>query len=639
MNKSTAQNHGSVFYSPLPVSITPLNLPGCQHPGYSVQPAPSDTNGDKGGATAAARKLSDKPSALQERLLDRQVQPLTGEPESHLQLKPEPNPAPDLDPDLSQQNLRINYPAPDWIPLEELIASPPFTPTLERDTNLTRDLQQPASLHRFEQLLHERRQADENKKEFKLDLLMPTLRNMKTFISHIRSGKQFTAPLTAKEQTAMAWLADKTQQLLDAEAPYRRSVHLAIALMALCEIITKRQVLDPLLGLDPLKDSCSQQPKLWEFSWAFSRAVDPLRIIEYCWGGNNPGGPDELERLKKNDLTGPGYGLRYLATALDSNWLLAVPSFENLDLKDFCCFGHLPVHPIGMTTAYALNADGKMHSPLMFALHDIGHMQINLAIGAGTPAALSLVETIIRNPHRRLDWRHMLLDSMPARLAHLKFNTALVLLLFQIFHERAPCESAQTLGNRHPALFFRCFDIMANVRRRARTGYAQVYQSVTDRQAARAVLWALALWEYWQAADFRPLLHDELEACARTFEQTDLPVLDKHLDFLETHRGALRQLIAHRFCTRKTTHTGICVQVSSMAFGSGWQGVPFFTTRVEGPGLCHFDNTDVFYFKLLSSPALRQGTGREIENALGVRFPDAAAQERLPEPQLQPHGN
>ncbi|MCY4473054.1 MAG: hypothetical protein OXC07_09615 [Kistimonas sp.] len=189
-------------------------------------------------------------------------------------------------PDLGNPHLAINYPASDWIPLEKRIKLPVSTPTLEKDEALTGSLQEIGSLSDIEKRLAERSRVERLDGEYIFDLLMPTLRNMRTFISHIREGHQFPEPLTDGERKALAWLAGKTQALLDAQAPYRRTVYLAVALVALCEIITERQILAPLRSSDA--QASGRPAGQSQIASSFSFPVDPEIIMECSWGGTTP---------------------------------------------------------------------------------------------------------------------------------------------------------------------------------------------------------------------------------------------------------------------------------------------------------------------------------------------------------------
>ncbi len=595
MDKTQARAQTGEVRGNLPAQTTP-DSPGSQYNRRRVRPLAEQAGDDK---TTAVRRQVPSQQASGDRSAETQIPVFAREP------------------DLSSPQLPINVQAKHWLAPEQLLQLPPSTPTLEKDEALTDTLQEVGSLSLVEKHLAERRRVEQQQQEFKLDLMMPCLRNMRTFISHIAQQKQFAAPLTAGEEKAIAWLAEKTQELLDAGAPYKRTVHLAIALMSVYEIITARQVLGPLLVIDPLKDKAAEQERLSRFARALGPHVDPVRVMECCWGGNNPGGRDEAEHFAENDLDNYTFQLT-LSRLVNDNRLFVFPSFQSLDLLDFCRFGHLPVHVIGMTTAYATNADGLMMSPLQFAIHDMLHMYVQQDVGAVENPALSQAASVLLSPGRRLQLRCLLLDQLPASLTPLNIKTALILLLFEFFHENAPCVGARGLDYSRAAFIY-CLSHLAEARRSLRSGYAKSVQAVTDTEAARATLWALSLWELWRTADFKPLTPEQLETRAQAFEKTDLPRLDRHLDFLEQHRAALRQLFAERYCRRhQRNDQSIRFQIDCSAFPKR-DGYDLFITWDSFSGLYNLDNTDLVYFHALELPRLRE----DMENATGAILPDA----------------
>ncbi|MCY4471603.1 MAG: hypothetical protein OXC07_02115 [Kistimonas sp.] len=519
-------------------------------------------------------------------------------------------------PDLGNPHLKINYPASDWTPPQLRVQLPPSSPILEKDEALTGSLHKPESLSAINKLLAERCDVEKHNGEFKLHLLMPSLRNMRTFISHIRDGHQFTEPLTDGEHKTLAWLAEKTQELLNAEAPYKRTVHLSIALVLLYEIITERQIFDPRRR----SDSQESGTDFWknQIDPSFSCPAEPTIITQCCWGGNNPAGLDEKEHfIKKYEIVAK---LDDLFSALDDNTLFVLPSFQELGLNDFCRFGHLRVYPIGIMTTYALNADGEIMGPLQFAAHDIVHMSAwtKTRTYAQLPEPLSPGQLILSSSQHRLALRCLLQDQLPANLASLKLDSALILLLFDFLHEQSPVEAAPALDYSH-AGFATCFSILAVARRQARGSHVKEFQSVTDTEAARAALWTLSLWKCWQTADFGALPQQQLETCARDFKQRELPRLEKHLEFIEWHRGALRQMFADRHCKRiapGTTSDHFIIR--SRDFNDEADYLSLFWIRHQFSGLCHLDNTDVIYFHALSSPVLRG----QMESVTGASLPD-----------------
>jgi len=117
--------------------------------------------------------------------------------------------------------------------------------------------------------------------------------------------------------------------------------------------------------------------------------------------------------------------------------LLLYPSFHPLTVADFCRFGQLPLHPVGLITDYVMGADSQLKTPLAFAEHDLAHMESLSQVNDPSHWPTSPAEAALCSSAKRLNWRQLLLDKVPAPLARLS-QPALQLLLFQLFHERKP---------------------------------------------------------------------------------------------------------------------------------------------------------------------------------------------------------
>ncbi len=545
---------------------------------------------------------------------------------------------------LSDPDLPINYVPKGCASLEELVPRPDprwqqeLQAALVQDKWWKEDARGDESLLEYQQLVDERRRLGPDE-EFRFERLRPTLVNMQTFVRHIRANKQFPQPLTPGEDKAMAWVENKTAELLAARVPYKRTVHLAMAFMILCEIVTDRQVLGPLKKEKPalfnvcLEDKVSkidEWPKHLNTGTSseaegFSTALlDPEWVASLCWGGNNPGGQDEKTCLLAED-----YAMRHtLRTLVDKHELFVFPAFEALSLEDFCRFGHLPVCPVGMITSYALNADGKMMSPLAFFVHDLAHINALSLVGKSGYEGQKLAERVLCRPGQRLAWRCLLLDKAPDCLASLKIDTACVLLLFQLVHEYCPSTYARYMNNIASSFLF-FLEELARPRREYWRGYEDIYRNLTDLQAATAALWATRLWQGWQAADFGQMKHEQLDACARRFVDEDLPRLKEHLDFVSRYRGRLRhEFIEWSEPGASSRATPIWVHLTQeLANGSS---VTIFRTWDQGSDLHHRDNTDLAYFTALAFPQSRQ----KMVDRIRIAFPETTlfAPEPVPGP-------
>ena len=514
-------------------------------------------------------------------------------------------------------------------PLDGLVPLPHNRLTgtdLEKDPWLGKTCKAPGYLATFEQRLEERKTVEARLEEFCFAPLKVTLRNMQTFIGHIRAGHQFAGRLTDKEDRAMAWAEATAEELLTAGAPYKRTVWLAIALMTLCEIITDRQVLAPLRSRWPcdLWRGYLNTEKDWSRQLALAgldesletvsaAALDPEKVAALSWGGAilqpdggdilQPDGGDILQLAGSRNLADL---LQQLIDRINDPRLVLYPSFEELDIDDFCLFGHLSLYPVGLTTDYAMGADGAMMSPLAFAFHDLQHMLILDKIGDpllrsnGEPWARLLAHD------RRLAFRCLVLDQLPACLALLRLESALILLLFQLFHETSPTSAVTVLLDNGAQSFLWCLCGLAKARREARNGYSKAWQEVSDAQAALACCWTLRLWQLCKTTLPQPLAPAALEACARDFLDRDVPLLQEHLAFVDHQRGALRQLFADpAFSSLSQTPDGHIHFYSGDHFircgNHGW--FHSFSFRC---GLRNLDDTDIAYFAALPSAVLYQ---------------------------------
>ncbi|MCY4472208.1 MAG: hypothetical protein OXC07_05225 [Kistimonas sp.] len=271
---------------------------------------------------------------------------------------------------LADSNLPINY-GPESPPLEEGVRPEPdnyWQEKLQWDLKpngwWNRDDRSPESVSTYEGWVAERKWAEKNGEEFKFPPLKATLENIKTFVAHILAGKQFPAPLSGKETRALEWVQTKAQELLDAEAPYKRTVHLVIAFMCVCDIATDRLVLAP-AGRSGGGASASEE-------------LDPELVAGLSWGGNNPGGEDEKAGFLCTEQN-PLYEV--LKHKIHVPGILILPSFDSPDVEDFYCDSHLPVYPVGISTAYELKADGVMGSAMMSFWHDLARLCEQTAVG------------------------------------------------------------------------------------------------------------------------------------------------------------------------------------------------------------------------------------------------------------------
>ena len=516
------------------------------------------------------------------------------------------------------QSLAVNVFEDPPCSLESLVPRPKkplLRQDLVEDEWLAVDCKKPEYLEEFNALLEERRRVEGRHEEFCFVPLKTTLRNWCRLIDHIRAGHQFEGALTLQEDLALAWAGERAAALHEAGAPYKRTVCLSVACLTLVEIITDRLVLRPLLDDLPKgsRRQCIRRLELGAWPGAqlkagehpvatCSEVLDPAMVAALCWGGNNPDGACETDELFTQQAQDRLWFT--LLRLVDDDTRLIYPSFQPLDIVDFGQFGHLPLHPVGLTTEHALGADGLMRSPLEFAVHDLTHMGQLRTVGAPQYQAVIQGPAAWHRCDRRLAWRCLLRDRMPACLAPLNLGPALDLLLFQMFHELEPEDFPKQLQAPGEKGFFYCLRRLAEVRRNQREAYTASDLAITDREAAVASLWAACLFTAWKREQFGPLTDEALAACAQRFVDHGVPRLDQHLDFISHNRAALRYLFA------SPPHCSVSITGEDRAVWR-WeadvhsrQAIVLFDSRHDNGGPGFLDYTDVAYFVVRRFPGL-----------------------------------
>ena len=522
--------------------------------------------------------------------------------------------------DFSDPHLPVNTIAPDYIPPDRLIKNPDTSPILKDDIWLDWMGARPGDVKTpdpagepdprswMRAQLEERARVEARGEPFVFAPFLTTLHNMQRLMAHIQAGQQFGEALTPDEAAALARLQEQTAALVTAQTPfYKRSIHLALSLMILCEIITERQVLQPLFAQEP----------------GLLLRIDTTRLY---------GDPDHNAQIlaglpwtpPPDGTDAPDIPLPYatgvaLRQTVNDNSLLLYPSFHPLTLAHFCHLGHLPVHPVGLTAQHACSADGLLMSPLQFAEHDLDHMDSLRRVGQAGHPGQSLLEAQLCCRDKRQQLCQLLLCARPDCLAGMRLDPALTLLLFQLFHEQNPAVLADGVDNALSPFFFFA-KALTRARREDWSSYTPDDRQGTDQETLLVALWAACLWAAWRNNDSVP--PEALAELARTFADQQVPRLRQHLDFLERHKGTLRQLFIEHG-DRQTSGDG-----RSTYFYPGplWQQQGSFTLFIdhaEKAGLCHLDNTDLAYLAALHRPALRD----LIEARTGARLPQGTAEQ------------
>jgi len=513
--------------------------------------------------------------------------------------------------DLGSSDLRLNYPFPGWHLPQEGIPHPQCVLDLKKDRALGGWLQQPEGQGYIRDQLEKRSTAikEDRADTFTFEPLKTTLENMKRIVGHIGSGKYFGAdhPLTDSDVRALDWLEKRADVLLKKNAPYELTVHLCFAFLTVYEVMVASRVVPP---------SKPQGGGLWFY--ASLGNVEPDEITAYSWGGNNTTGPKCGEEFYFRD--GMYDTQRVCTHYLRQPNMLIYPSFQPLGIGDFCQFGHLPVHPIAMIPDFACNADGLMQSPLLFADHDVGHMCLLRGVSMDKPgpqANVALPEAVLKSSGHRFALRQMLLDHTPVSLDGLK--PGLRILQFHLLHENGPRFAARFLEGDNLA-FPQCLEAVTGTLRWKRAGYDPDDRKITDHEAVQAALWGARLLCQWRAAGFEPFDEQQVAVCAETFRAQDLPLLQRHLDFIERHRGNLRQMFIAGYgaCTEDTQQRYLIETLFFSRLGVlSATRQTLFDSYDPQIGLCNLDNTDLAYFVALTSTELRD----EIETCTGDKLP------------------
>ncbi len=390
------------------------------------------------------------------------------------------------------------------------------------------------SLRFYHQQVQCRQQMEAEKKEYTLPSLLVTLSNMLQLSQHILDNKQFSRPLAAGERHTFVLLQHKIQELIDLDAPYKRTVILALRMTILLDIVTARHVIEPLRDTDTRlfsRNKIRQQHLIHRDCWQ-TRELDmasiaPMQALTCRWGGLDA---SPKEQRAADLITGFSQDEQLMAL-LANPQLFLYPSFEPLDVDDFCAVGHLPVYPLGMTSAYALNADGLMRTPLAFFLHDAIHTSINKTWmhleGTGLLASIE----------NRLHFQQLVRGRMPVELKEEhKLERAVELVLFYLFHEIPVTLAEDTMEKR---CFLPLFNEICAIRRQARLGYSPTYQAVTDRQALLACAWVYRVYTHCRTGATQP--DAWRHKLVTPFVQQELPALLEHQDFIDKHHEALHQ--------------------------------------------------------------------------------------------------
>ncbi len=528
---------------------------------------------------------------------------------------------------------------PTWIPVhkrevnpliigrpafESLIPTPPNAEKLklQEDRFLKGTLQKdPEGLAWYTQEVAQRQQMEKQGQVYTLPVLRPTLENMRTFIAHLLADDHFDEPLNDAERRVLQTVDAEAQTLLDLNIPYKRTVVLSCLFATLYDLLAQQRVLEPLAkrkGKSALRRERGS-PVLFPFRFVSRRAdgvaqdkglpvasIDLEYVLSCRWQGLHPQGPDESHYLFARE-----YSMREdIREYLDNQSVLLYPSWEPLEVKDFCGFGPLPVYPLALVTDYAMNADGSMHSPLNFMVHDIDHICDVLSFRHLNDSGP------LGKPENRGAFRQLMLGRLPESLAGpLQLEKAMQLLVFILLHETRVETATSTLEDKSFVCLMRS---LAKVRREQWCDHSRDYQGITDAQGTIAALWMHRLFWQQKSSGTR-LTPAQLDAFTRHFMATDLVQVQWHLKYIDKHWDALRELFLSE--AREETLPCAAGTESNRYFVCTKTACPDLPYTIlfkwrEPHGGCCVDYSDVMYFDYLHQDGgpekMEQATGRPI---------------------------
>ena len=420
------------------------------------------------------------------------------------------------------------------------LPAPPIVCYLMPDDLIKDRLQDPAKSMAFYRAQVRRRQKlRASGQVYTFPPFITTLTNMHKLTRHILADLQFSQPLSEPDRIAFRLLDERTEALLAQNAPYEATVQQAILMTAMLEVVTARYVLSgrhhtaptgfssahcapagadtgltPFVFCLPTADGGMTQPP--------TAKIPLARLLSCAWGAARPSDQDQTTSCLwlDNDK---------IASWLKDDSIFLYPSFEPLGLKDFCRFSHLPVYPLGMMNSYALCADGRLQTPMQFLAHDIEHTrQIESFRCKDSTEPLESAAS-------RLQFRQLVMDTLPASLRPFGLDRALTLLVFIIFHEYAPVSARRRLD---VDSFLPLLYMISTVRGKTRGHYTPEDMAITDLQALLSCLWLHRAYRFWCDHPGQPL-----DAIARSLDEQLtrqlLPVLLGCLEFVDKHRPAL----------------------------------------------------------------------------------------------------
>lgn len=358
--------------------------------------------------------------------------------------------------------------------------------------------------------------------EFSVPELKYTLHNIFKFISTLIIGKHFPSPLDENEKVILITLQNDLMTLLMSRKPsYNKTIRVIFTFTMIYDHLVYNHIIEPLLF--PKYNWNNQLTELLQPVIPYTDISRKFTFIEY-----NPQislkdiyqdfmslGAQEFDFTMWTERYGIFF-FKYLFTSLNDERIILYPSFNPLDIDDFARLAPVPVYPLGLMDQYMLNADGIMHTPMEFMLHDAFHIQQHSGYkyvdGTGP----------MENPYNRLAFINSALDAGAHYLSrHSKAKKAVELALFNIFHEHSLQEGIEMLSGKKHKLLYQSLYFQQTEKA---FHFSPEYGQLSKHDLLSGSVWVYELYKFWLNYNQKTLSADDMTVF---YENHFLPALNR----------------------------------------------------------------------------------------------------------------
>ena len=425
---------------------------------------------------------------------------------------------------------------------EQVISRPPrdISARLLPDPCISSRLQDPeTSIDFYKEEVAQRQQMKAAGREYTFAPFLVTLHNMLLLTENILDGQQFAPPLSRDDHEAFLVLRERIEQLIAAKGPYRRTIELTLLMACMLDVVMARYLLPELhktapelfslycIDADyPATRAPDPNSPHRDFDVCEAQEISLHQLLSCAFGTLNPGGQDENRLFFYRCRT-----LRsWLPEWLDNPHIMLYPTFA-LRPQDRCRISHLPVYPLEMTAAHALNVGRKMLTPRALFKYGLDGV-INSRLWERQQS-----DHPLEKPASRLQLRHWALDLLPACLQEHQLERAVTLVMSHIL---CPFPIDSIIREMASDSFLLLYDWVDTTRKHQLHPYCTAFQAVSDWQAVLACLWVHRLYKYRQTCPESPQANRAAQL-GRRFARTDMPALVAHWRFLHDNWQVLRQ--------------------------------------------------------------------------------------------------